>query len=165
MLESLVLAAALFTGPTESNPTPPQVVATKSDPNQTGKQISAYRGKYFAPSMEPFRQCVAQREGRHQYWGTGSNGLYQGTYQMTAALVRGAAWMMAPELKRLYGPQRGREIRDTLLSTPGSKWSRYYSDMSFWTILNWEGQGSGAHHWRGGRYGCTTTMKDWGGSK
>ena len=162
MLEILVLAAALFVGP-EAAQSPPPVVALRIDPNQTGRQPSAYRGEYFEEAMEPYRKCVGQREGRFQYWVTGSFSRFFGTYQMTGELVTGAAWMMGAELKSLYGPSTGREIRDTLLGTPGNKWARYYADMAFWTVLNWESRGSGAHHWAGGRFSCRVGMKDRGG--
>lgn len=149
MFASLVLTTGLLIGPTA-----PPVVMHKSDPIQTGVQASAYTGKYYRPHQEPYRKCVGQREGRFQYWGTGSNGMYESTYQMTDALVRGAAWMMRPELKRMFGKEQGKRIGDMLLATPGSKWHRFYMDMAFYTILNWDGEWSGKQHWRGGRYGC-----------
>ena len=165
MFVSILLATALLTGTTVMPATPPPPVASKHDPNQTGRQPSAYKGKYFDPSMEPYRQCVAQREGRHQYWVTGSNGYYESTYQMTDALVRGAAWMITPELKATYGAKEGKRIRDILLNTPGRKWSRFYMDMAFWTVVNYEGRASGAFHWYGGRFSCHPDMKHWGGDR
>jgi hypothetical protein len=165
MLETILLTTVLAMGPKQSMETPPPPTASKTDPNQTGRQPSAYTGKYFNKSMEPYRQCVAQREGRHQYWVTGSNGKYQSTYQMTDALVRGAAWMITPELKKVFGVSQAQKIRDTLLNTPGHKWARYYMDMAFWTVLNWDGQASGQHHWRGGRFSCHPNMNNWGGSR
>lgn len=164
MIETLLLTAILTASPNLPEK-PPAPVAAKSDPNQTGRQPSAYTGKYYHPDLEPYRQCVGQREGRFQYWVTGSNGFYESTYQMTDALVRGAAWMITPELKRTYGPEKGREIRDTLLDTPGSRWSRFYMDMAFWTILNWEHKTSGAHHWAGGRFSCQPGMSNYGGNR
>ena len=130
-----------------------------------GVEPSAYRGEYFIKSQEPYRKCVAQREARHQYWTTGSNGMYLGTYQMTHGLARGAVWMMTPELRRMFGDERGREIRDELFATKPTKWGRFYWDMAFYTVLNWEYPGSGEKHWRGGRYGCHIGMSDWGGNK
>lgn len=165
MIETVLLAAALSMTPREMPATPPPVAVAKSDPNQTGRQPSAYRGEFYDPTMEPYRQCVAQREGRHQYWVTGSNGLYESTYQMTDALVAGAAWMMAPELRDTFGDEEGKRIRDELLETPGRKWNRFYMDMAFWTVVNWEGRASGAGHWRGGRFSCHPDMDDWGGSR
>ena len=72
---------------------------------------------------------------------------------MTPELVTGAAWMMTRELKATY-PHKWRAIRDELLATPGHKWSRFYQDMAFFTILSWRGPGTGARHWSGGRYSC-----------
>lgn len=166
MFESLLMTAVLIAAPSEKTvPTPPPVVATKNDPNQTGVQRSAYTGKFFIKTQEPYRKCVGQREGRHQYWITGSNGYYESTYQMTDALVRGAAWMLYPEMKQWWGKETAREVRDQLLNTRGSKWNRFYMDAAFYTILNWNGPGSGAKHWRGGRYGCEVGMKHWGGAR
>lgn len=130
-----------------------------------GVKPSAYRGEFYIASQEPYRKCVAQREGRHQYWGTGGNGYYLGTYQMSKPLTRGAVWMITPELKRTYGKKRGKRIRDKLFATKPTKWSRFYWDMAFYTVLNYEYPGSGKHHWRGGRFSCTLGMTDWGGRR
>ena len=146
MITSLVLAAAVTLAP--------QVHMTKADPIQTGMQTSAYKGKYYHKSQERIRKCIGQREGRFQYWGTGSHGLYQSTYQMTAPLVKGAAWMMGPELRSMFGKKTGNTIQDRLLHTQGKYWHRFYMDMAFYTIANWKGVGTGLHHWNGGRYTC-----------
>lgn len=161
-----VLLAATLSMPTGSMPaTPPPVEVAKSAPSQTGVQASAYEGTHFRQHQEPYRMCVAQREGRGNYWGTGSNGLYLGTYQMTAALASGAVWMMGPELRATYGDALGKQIRKQLHATKPTKWHRFYWDMAFYTVLNWEGDASGAHHWRGGRFHCHTSMKDHGGDR
>lgn len=143
---SLILAAALVAAPAP--------VAAKTDPIQTGYQPSAYTGEYYREHQEPYRKCVGQREGRFQYWVTGNNGYYESTYQMTDALVRGAAWMIRPELKDMFGAEEGKRIGDILLVTPGHKWHRFYMDMAFYTILNYKGEWSGKKHWRGGRWSC-----------
>lgn len=148
MIASLVLATVLAVS------APPPVVMDKSDPIQTGYRPSAYTGQYYNEHQEPYRKCVGQREGRFQYWVTGSNGYYESTYQMTDALVAGASWMMRPELKKMFGKQRGKEIGEQLLKTPGRKWHRFYMDMAFWTILNWKGDWNGKKHWAGGRWRC-----------
>lgn len=141
MIASLLLAAAtLF-------PVAPPVSMPPSAPIQTGWQHSAYTGHYYRPYQEPYRKCVSHREGRFQYWTTGSNNYYEGTYQMTDALLRGAAWMMAPELREKFGDKKGKEIRDKLLETPGRRWHRYYQDQAFYTILNWHGDWTGRKHW------------------
>lgn len=131
----------------------------------TGAQPSAYRGEFYIASQEPYRKCVAQREGRHQYWVTGSNGMYLGTYQMTHALARGAVWMITPELRRMYGDERGKALRDELFATKPTKWNRFYWDMAFYTVLNYEYPGSGKQHWSGGRFSCRLGMQDWGGDR
>lgn len=119
-----------------------------------GERPSPYTGRYYIPQQEPYRKCVAHREGRHQYWTTGSNGFYLGTYQMTHDLARGAVWMMTPELKSMYGPERGRQIRDLLFRTKPTQWNRFYWDMAFYTVLNWEHPFSGKHHWSAQRGAC-----------
>ena len=143
---SLVLAAVLAIAPTPVMP--------KDAPIQTGYQPTAYTGESYWESQEPYRKCVGQREGRFQYWVTGNNGYYESTYQMTDALVRGAAWMIRPELKKMFGPDEGKRIGDILLVTPGHKWNRFYMDMAFYTILNYKGEWSGKRHWSGGRWHC-----------
>jgi hypothetical protein len=153
MLGAVVLTATLAISPISHSAPAPEVIVAKTAPSQTGVKDSAYTGKFFRTKYENYRKCIAQREGRGQYWGTGSNGLYESTYQMTDALVRGAAWMMTAELRAMY-PHEWREVRDKLLATPGRHWNRVYMDMAFWTILNWRGEGQGARHWYGGRYAC-----------
>jgi hypothetical protein len=165
MLETLLITAVLMAPPEMDTASMPVVSATRSDPNQTGRKPSAYEGIYYRKTFEPYRQCVAQREGRHQYWVTGNNGRYQSTYQMTPALVRGAAWMMTAELKSTYGKSKGLRIRNTLLETPGKRWARQWMDQAFWTVLNWRGDASGAQHWAGGRFSCYPGMANYGGDR
>lgn len=143
-----LLIAVLAASPAHAAtpPVPPSVVATRDDPDQTGVRASAYTGWYYRPADEGYRRCVAFREGRGFYGGTGRNGFYQSTYQMTNALVRGAAWMMTDELKSMW-PDRWRLIRNTLLDTPGHLWHRFWMDMAWWTVVNWDGPRSGVRHW------------------
>ncbi len=164
MITEMLLAGALLLAPVATETAPPVVVA-KTDPAQTGIKTSAYKGKFFQKKNEEYRKCVAQREGRGQYWGTGSNGLYQGTYQMTKALAIGAAWMMRPELRTMFGKERGETISYILRHRPAHTWNRYYQDMAFWTVLGWRGDGAGAHHWAGGRHSCRLGMASYGGNR
>ena len=157
-----MIVAALLAGALMASPTPPPLLA---DGRDTGRQASAYTGQHYNPADEPYRQCVAQLEGHFQYWGTGSNGLYQGTYQMTMPLAHGAVWMMQKEWARLYGRDTAKAMRQTLHDTPPRKWSREIWDQAFWTVLNWDGPRSGAHHWQGGRHHCQLGMKTYGGNR
>jgi len=150
-MAAAVMIAALL-APAAMPVTPPPVSVSVDDPAQTGVRGSAYTGKYYRASQETFRKCVGQREGRFQYWGTGSMGFYEGTYQMTDALFTGAAWMIGRELKTTYA--NWDVVRAQLLDTPGHKWGRFWQDAAFYTVLNWRGDGVGASHWAGGRYGC-----------
>ncbi len=164
MIAEAALAAALIAGTVSMPAVPPPPTASVSDPLQKGLRPSAYEGAKYRERDEQFRRCVAQREGRFQYFVTGSNGFYQGTYQFTSALARGAAWMMTAELRSAY-PRQWRAIRNTLLDTPMHQWSRFYQDAAFWTVLNWEGNASGARHWAGGRFQCTPGMSYYGGDR
>lgn len=145
-----VLTAALLLTPA----VPVPVVAHRDDPGQTGVQDSYYTGDYYRAAQEPTRKCIGQREGRFQYWGTGANGYYEGTYQITDRLAVGAAWMMRKELRKSWGATVGTEISRALRATPAHKWNRYYQDMMFYTITNWRGTGTGLGHWAGGRHPC-----------
>jgi hypothetical protein len=152
MIATMALAAALLFSSTPA--TPIHVVAHKGNPIQTGVQDSAYTGKFYRKHQEPVRKCIGQREGRFQYWGTGSNGMYEGTYQVLDALAVGAGWMMREELRSMWGFTVGTEIARALRATPAHKWHRFYQDMMFYTVANWNGDGTGLKHWRGGRYAC-----------
>ena len=152
MISTMILAAALLFSSMPTEPTP--VTAGRSNPIQTGVQDSAYTGKFYRSTQEAKRKCIGQREGRFQYWGTGNNGMYEGTYQVLDALAVGAGWMMRDELRDMWGLTVGTQIARTLRATPAHKWHRYYQDMMFYTIANWNGDGTGLKHWKGGRYVC-----------
>lgn len=152
-MAAAVLAATLIMGPGVTEP-PPLVAAVK----ETGPEPSAYTGKYYRAQDDGYRRCVAYREARYQYWTTGANGRYVGTYQFTRALGRGAVWMMAQEWRELYGRKMAREMREQLHATDPTKWSREVWDQAFWTVLNWRGPHSGRHHWAAQRSRCTPGM-------
>jgi hypothetical protein len=97
---------------------------------------SAYVGKEYNPRYESKRRCIVKRESNGYYTAVSSGGTYKGAYQMSAALGRGAAWMMG---------------RPDLLNVPVNRWSRFEQDEAFWTIFN---HGRGAAHWAGGRWSC-----------
>ena len=152
MISTMILAATLLFSSMPAQPIP--VLAERHHPIQTGVQDSAYTGKFYRESQETKRRCIGQREGRFQYWGTGGNGRYEGTYQVLDALAVGAGWMMRDELRDMWGLTVGTQIARTLRATPAHKWHRYYQDMMFYTIANWNGDGTGLKHWKGGRYVC-----------
>ena len=118
-----------------------------------GVEPSLYRGTYFRASVEPKRQCVAKRESEGHYDVVSHDG-YLGAYQMSPALARGATWMMLDEHKRLLGEDVAKRVLATLRRTPVNEWPRYWQDAAFSTVFNWEHTGSGAKHWRGGRWHC-----------
>lgn len=109
-----------------------------------GWQPSLYQGKWFMPRKEDVRRCILDRESNFNYRAT--SGVYHGAYQMSAALGRGATWMMQPEVRREMGDE-GVAILETLRKLTPNKWNRYWQDRAFWTI--WR-EGEGARHWHGG---------------
>jgi hypothetical protein len=164
VIAEAVLVTALMLAPASMPVEPPPPTASVTDPGQRGLRPSAYQGSKYRERDEQYRRCVGQREGRFQYFVTGSNGFYESTYQMTDALVRGAAWEMRAELIDTWGRDGWRTFR-VLLVTPGHRWSRFYMDMAFWTILNARGERSGARHWAGGRFSCSPGMASYGGDR
>ncbi len=109
-----------------------------------GWQPSLYQGKWFMPRKEDVRRCILDRESNFNYRAT--SGVYHGAYQMSAALGRGATWMMQPEVRREMG-EEGVAILETLRKLTPNRWNRYWQDRAFWTI--WR-EGEGARHWHGG---------------
>ncbi len=118
-----------------------------------GVEPSMYRGRYFRASVEVKRQCIAKRESEGHYDVVSRSG-YHGAYQMSPQLARGATWMMAREHRQLLGDEAAVRVLAKLRATPLSRWPRYWQDAAFSTIYNWRGTGSGAAHWRGGRWHC-----------
>ena len=118
-----------------------------------GVEASMYRGRYFRASVESKRRCIAERESEGHYDVVSRSG-YHGAYQMSPQLARGATWMMMREHRQLLGADAARKVLTKLRATPLSRWPRYWQDAAFSTIHNWKGTGSGAAHWRGGRWHC-----------
>ena len=113
-----------------------------------GFMPSLYQGKWFKPGHESVRRCIMMRESNANYRAT--SGTYHGAYQMSAALARGATWMMQKEVRREMG-EEGVKIVQALRSTTPNTWNRYWQDRAFWTI--WR-DGAGSGHWRGGAHSC-----------
>ena len=113
-----------------------------------GFMPSLYQGKWFKPGVENVRRCIVMRESRANNRAT--SGKYHGAYQMSAALARGATWMMQKEVRKEMG-QEGVAIVKALRKTTPNNWNRYWQDRAFWTI--WR-NGSGASHWAGGAHRC-----------
>lgn len=117
--------------------------------NMMGYLPSLYQGKWFMPGKEDVRRCIMDRESNFNYRANGS-GLYFGAYQMSAALARGATYMMQTEVAKEMGDE-GVALVKALRQAPPNTWNRYWQDRAFWTI--WRG-GEGAGHWRGGAFNC-----------
>ena len=120
-----------------------------------GIEASMYEGEFFDPTAEDVRKCIVKRESEGQYdvrGGGGNN--YFGAYQMSDALGDGATHMMLKEHKRILGDKAAKELMVELRQTPVNQWPRYWQDAAFSTVYNWEGPGSGASHWAGGRWHC-----------
>lgn len=138
---------------------------SKGADDMNGPAASVYTGKFYNEKAENFRQCIVQRESNNHYSVTGGGNLdgkgggdYQGAYQLSPALAEGATWMMAKESKEV-GDGLYDEVR-ALQKVPANEWPRYWQDRAFWTILNWDGDYSGAKHWAGGRWTCSQGMQD-----
>lgn len=118
-----------------------------------GPLPSLYRGKYYHSDQEWFRKCVADREGSFTYMVRGGGGdNYYGTYQFHRNFQRGAAYMMAKESRETKDGLRKEAL--ALRYKPINKWSRYWQDRAFYTVLNYNGRWSGKNHWAGGRWHC-----------
>lgn len=151
MLTSLLLTAALVIGP-QVGPPPPAVKTTAAI--QTGVKESLYHGKFFRKHQERKRKCIVKRESNGHYFSTNRANGYFGAYQMSRPLAVGAAWMMRDELRKMFGHTVGTEISRVLRKTEPHRWHRFYQDMAFATVANWNGEGSGLRHWHGGRFAC-----------
>ena len=68
-----------------------------------GFMPSLYQGKWFMPGKEDVRRCIMLRESNANYRAT--SGTYHGAYQMSAALARGATWMMQKEVRKEMGEE------------------------------------------------------------
>lgn len=121
-----------------------------------GVEGSLYQGRYFKDRVEPLRRCIAQRESMGQYGVVSASGSYFGAYQVSRELARGATWMMLREHKRLLGAKAAKQILSRLRATPMNQWPRYWQDAAFSTVMNWQYPRSGAAHWAGGRWTCTS---------
>lgn len=117
--------------------------------DRRGPAPSLYRGLYFHADQEPFRRCVAEREGSFTYMviGGGSDN-YHGTYQFhDGDWRRGLAYMMAGESRETRDGLRDDAL--ALMDKPINRWNRYWQDRAFYTALNYRGKWTGKHHWAG----------------
>lgn len=152
MIASTLVAASLLLSPVVDSPS--ALTAHRDDPVMNGPK-TPYRGEYWIPEQRSFTLCVQRRESNFNWFSTNRSGGYFGAFQFSAALARGATWMITPELKSLYGKKRGRQIAEQLRGVDMHKWRPFFQHMAFATVLNWEYPGSGKHHWSGGRFPCS----------
>lgn len=129
-------------------------VASDEATDMRGIEPSLYRGRFFHPEAEERRLCIVRRESEGFYDVVNPGGNYFGAYQVSRDLAEGVTWMMADEHKELMGEGRAKELLADLRRTPMNRWSRYWQDAAFHTIMNWEYPLSGAAHWAGGRWHC-----------
>lgn len=155
MIDTLLLAFISQPVPLEHREIP--VISRSSrSPYMNGVHLedSTYRGRFYDPSQEAYRKCVAERESNGHAWSQSKSRTYHGAYQMSVALWRGATYMMTPELKDQYGPVAGKRIAQDLRSINASQAAMHWQTQAFYTVLNWEGKWSGKSHWAGGRWTC-----------
>ena len=127
---------------------------SRSTRDMRGVERSLYRGRYYRPSVEPTRECIARRESLGFYDVVSPSGSFFGAYQVSRDLARGATWMMLKEHKRLLGKRTAKRVLARLRHQPMNTWPRYWQDAAFYTVMNWEGPRSGAAHWAGGPWRC-----------
>ena len=153
MIAEAALAAAVIAGISAADPMP-DLTAPASAPVMTGEHLP-YRGRFWRASQADFTRCVLRRESNTHWFSTNRAHGYFGGFQFSAALARGATWMMLPELRSMYGPELGKRISAELRRTEMHRWRPLFQHMAFATVLNWEHDGSGARHWAGGRWACS----------
>lgn len=153
MIPALALSIALSFTPTTTH-TPPPVTMPATAPAMSSA-VLPYKGKFALKGQRKYTLCILKRESNNHWFSTNRSGGYSGGFQFSYPLTRGATWMMTPELSSMFGKKTGRSIVKALRSTPMNKWSPFYQQMAFATVLNWDHPYSGAHHWAGGRFTCT----------
>lgn len=118
-------------------------------PSMNGVRASAYKGRYYKGGLgEQFRRCVLERESHGHYGSRNSSSTAQGGYQFLASQWQESLpYMLRPELIEIHGERLGRRVFRALMETPIYRWPRFYQDMSWFTVLHYEGPFSGAHHW------------------
>jgi len=116
-----------------------------------GIKPSLYRGKYYMPNKgEDFRRCVINRESSGRYKAANTSSSARGAYQFLDSQWRESlVHMMRPEARKNGLLPQLRKLNNK----PIHKWSRYWQDAAFWTVLNYEAPLSGSHHW--GTFGQT----------
>lgn len=120
---------------------------SKDSRDLKGYEKSLYRGKYYHKDQESFRQCVMKRESHHNYRAANSVSSARGAYQFLDNNWRdGLVHMMVKESKKTDDGLI--EKARALFDKPIHKWSRYWQDRAFFTAMNYDGKGSGKHHWR-----------------
>lgn len=153
MIEQLLLAAVLSAGPSQPHD-PPPVTVHKSSHIMAGVKLP-YRGKYWRARQADYTICQLRKESNANWFSTNRSEGHFGGFQFSPELARGATWMMTPELKQLFGKDRGKRIAARLRSTEMHKWHPWYQHAAFATVLNWEHDYSGKSHWKGGRWSCS----------
>jgi hypothetical protein len=100
---------------------------------------STYKGEYYNPRWETWRQCVVWRESRDNPKAANRTSSARGTYQfLDSQWRRSLTHMLMPEHR-----DRRAEVK-ALRAKPIHHWPRYWQDAAFWTVLN---GGAGAKHW------------------
>jgi hypothetical protein len=129
MLMVTLIASAVFAVP----------AAVPADGNGPEVKPSQYVGKFHSPKWESWRACVVWRESRDNPKATNPNSSAAGTYQFLDRAWRSSlTHMILPE----HRDRRAEVI--ALRDKPINKWSRYWQDAAFWTVLRF---GAGVKHW------------------
>ena len=113
-----------------------------------GVRPSAYIGRYYNRRLELRRRCIVQRESNGIYTALGG---YYGAYQFGGAWHSGLIAMMRPSLVREVGATTAGRLLRPLVILPINRWSRYWQDRAFWTVV---ASSRGLSPWAGGGYAC-----------
>ena len=108
-----------------------------------GYKPSIYRGIWYSPRHEPYRECVMYRESRHNYRAANRTSSARGAYQFLDRSWRiSLTHMMIAESRKTSDGliKEARELR----SKPIHHWNRYWQDRAFWTAFRF---GAGKKHW------------------
>lgn len=119
--------------------------------DRKGFESSLYRGVWYSPKWWKVRECIMQRESRHDYGARNATSTAMGAYQFLDSRWRDSlVWMMLKESNETNDGLRDdvKRLRDVNIS----KWNRYWQDRAFYTAWRF---GEGKAHWYHSGIRCT----------
>jgi hypothetical protein len=118
------------------------------------------RAAHLPPAQVAYRDCVAQRESKHDPRAHSATSSAAGKFQfLENKWHRGLSHMVAEKLREEGATKSlARTVRKHLRTTPIHRWHEAYQDVAFAAVLNANGPWSGAKHWAYGGY-CDTLVR------